>query len=111
MREISPCKLIEYIETNPESLELIDVRQKYEYLISHLVSSKSIPLPEIAARSIEINPQKIIILISRSGMRGASAAAILENMESFNGSNILNLKEGLLGVARQPLGSLAIIRR
>ena len=98
------------MEFIPKELELVDVRQRYEYRITHLVNSKSIPLPEIEFRFEEIDSDKTVITLCRSGNRSKLAAEFLCSLERFRKTQIFNLADGLLAVAEQPLGSLAIVR-
>lgn len=110
MKEISAQELIKLMEFIPKELEIVDVRQRYEYCISHLINSKSIPLTEIEFRYEEIDCNKTVIVICRSGNRSKSAADFLCGLERFRKTQILNLADGLLAVAEQPLGSLAIVK-
>jgi len=83
-------KLIE----NTLNLQLIDVREEFEYLDGHMENSILIPLGQLTERLDEINPEEPILLICRSGNRSGQAAAILVE-KGYKDVN--NLAKGVLG--------------
>lgn len=45
-----------------EAITILDVRQPSEYQHSHLPGSKLLPLPELAGRLAELDPDRTILL-------------------------------------------------
>jgi adenylyltransferase/sulfurtransferase len=75
-----------------EPLELIDVREIFEYEIARIDGSKLIPLREIADRAGELQKEKPIILHCHTGMRSADAVRLLRD-RGF--ANVYNLGGGI----------------
>ena len=77
---------------------IIDVREEAEYAFGHIVGSKSIPLGELEKRLIELDKDKEILVICRTGVRSDLAAQklaekgfakvvnVLPGMNSWNGN-------------------------
>lgn len=80
-------KPVGYVNMNSDELhdlmrekgrfQLVDVRSKGEYARGHLKGAKLIPLPELASRSRQLDPQKTIVLYCASGSRSARGARFL----------------------------------
>nr|QCI07328.1 Molybdopterin biosynthesis protein [Leiomenia cribrosa] len=69
---------------NNECIEMIDVRQKFEYCEKHIVKSINIPLKEIKYRHnlnyiMRVSESKIIILYCSNNSRSIIASNILNN--------------------------------
>jgi adenylyltransferase/sulfurtransferase len=75
-----------------EALELIDVREPFEYEIARIDGAKLIPLTEIADRTGELQREQPIIVHCHSGMRSAQAVRLLQQ-RGF--SNVYNLEGGI----------------
>lgn len=58
---------------------IIDVRTELEYRVGHIAGSLNIPLQELKNRISKIPKGKTIITCCASGIRSASAKAILKN--------------------------------
>lgn len=86
MLTISPQELSNLIKTTPETLELIDVRSTGEYDESHITGSKNIPLHILPMRIHEIDKNKRVVMICRSGARSAQACmfAAQSGVEAYN---------------------------
>jgi adenylyltransferase/sulfurtransferase len=93
MREITPRELKEKIDRGDE-FTLVDVREPYEFEICRLPGAKLIPLGEIEARAIELDPDEEIVLQCRSGVRSAKA---LGTLQARGFTKLANLKGGILG--------------
>lgn len=61
-----------------DKLNIIDVREPYEYAIARLPGTKLIPLGQIGERASELDPNQEIILHCRSGKRSADALNMLK---------------------------------
>jgi len=74
------------------TIQLIDVREKEEFLSQHISGSKNIPLSRLAQEINKLNKNKEIILICRSGKRSKLACEFLKE----KGYNVKNLSGGIL---------------
>jgi adenylyltransferase/sulfurtransferase len=79
-----------------ESLFILDVRNPEEYQICRLAGSKLLPLPQLAARYTELDPEREIIVHCKSGMRSLKAQHFLRQ-KGFK--RVVNLKGGILAWA------------
>lgn len=79
--------------TPPEAVNLVDVRQDWEYREFHLPGARLVPLGELADRLFELDRKKPTVTYCRSGHRSAAAAAILAG-QGF--SPVINLAGGVL---------------
>jgi rhodanese-related sulfurtransferase len=102
--KISPAKLIELLQENPEKIDLIDVRKGYEFRSLQLVKSHRISSSQITNYLMNANPKKIAILVSRDGEK---SERIIESLGEPK-SHIFNLEGGLDGVLEHPLGILTV---
>lgn len=75
-----------------EPLELIDVREAFEYEIARIDGAKLIPLGEIADRMNELQRERPIIIHCHSGRRSAEAVRLLQQ-RGF--ANVYNLEGGI----------------
>ena len=72
-------------------IHLIDVREPAEFAGGRVPGAKLIPLGEIEKRHMELDHNKPIYVMCRSGVRGAKAQAKLREL-GFQ--NVINLKGG-----------------
>ncbi|MED4783700.1 rhodanese-like domain-containing protein [Brevibacillus choshinensis] len=79
--------------SSDSSLQLIDVRNPDEYEDGHIPGSKLIPLPELPARIHEIDQNREVIFICRSGNRSGKAC---EYLNQLGYSNLNNMVGGML---------------
>ncbi|MCM3386913.1 sulfurtransferase TusA family protein [Ureibacillus chungkukjangi] len=98
-------KTYEQMISNEEILErvsngsiILDVREEAEYAFGHIEGSKSIPMGELEKRLIELDKDKEILVICRTGVRSGLAAQkladkgfakvvnVLPGMNSWNGN-------------------------
>lgn len=87
MNTLTPKELMNALESAPESIELIDVRNKDEYDDVHLKEAKLISLPVLPIRIAEIDKSKKVIFICRSGGRSGQATQFAEG-EGIKGYNL-----------------------
>ena len=76
-----------------EDLQLIDVREPFEYEIARIPGTKLIPLGQVVARMNEIDPSRDTVLHCKAGVRSAKAIASLKQA-GFPG-RLINLKGGI----------------
>jgi len=78
---------------NGEDVQLIDVREPYEYEIAE-IGGELIPLDTILDNADKISHDKKVVVHCRSGQR--SADAIRKLREEYDFDNLYNLKGGIL---------------
>jgi adenylyltransferase/sulfurtransferase len=103
--EITVFELKDLIEANPE-IQLIDVREEFEYAQGSIPQAKLIPLGQIVERMVELEEAKIIYLICRSGKR--SASAIHQLMSAGYKGDMVNIIGGMLGWSNEIDGSISV---
>jgi rhodanese-related sulfurtransferase len=94
--EIQPDALEECIGGSHSSdIQLIDVRESAEFNggLGHIPGARLIPLAELAARSGEIDKERPVVTVCRSGARSAQATVLLQR-SGF--SKVANLAGGML---------------
>ncbi|EJE7235074.1 pyridine nucleotide-disulfide oxidoreductase [Clostridium sporogenes] len=79
-----------------EKALIIDVREKHEYELSHIVGAKNIPLSELRDRINEIPKDEPVYLHCRSAQRSYNALKALKNLGY---ENIYNVSGGFLGIS------------
>jgi len=78
---------------SPDAVNLVDVRQDWEYREFHLPGARLAPLGELPDRISELDRDKPTVTYCRSGRRSAAAAAILAG-QGF--SPVVNMAGGVL---------------
>ncbi len=76
--------------------QLIDVRQPDEVSTGTLPGAVNIPLHELPQRLGELDPQRRVVLLCRSGNRSGSAA---EHLVAAGFVDVVNLDGGMLAIA------------
>lgn len=89
---ISPAELQEKLRTDPGKLQLLDVREPFEFEICRIRDSFNIPLGEITRRRSELDEDRETVVICHHGMRSMQAALWLEQ-NGFSG--VFNLAGGI----------------
>jgi rhodanese-related sulfurtransferase len=97
MQSISTKELISLIDTAPETLELIDVRNQNEYDAVRLRDTKLIPLHLLPLQIDDIDTQKKVVFICRSGGRSGQATTFAE----WEGIKWYNLSGGMNAVEKE----------
>jgi rhodanese-related sulfurtransferase len=80
------------LRERPEEIEVIDVRDPDEYEKAHIRGSKLIPVKELPQRVGEIDWQKEVVFVCRSGRRSRLTA----ELASAAGVAVKNLQFGIL---------------
>lgn len=88
MKTIIATELISQLSEHPETIELIDVRSTNEYEESHLKEARNIPLHLLPLRLQEIDQNKSIIFLCRSGGR-SSQAVLFATSFHIHASNLV----------------------
>ncbi|MEJ7860927.1 MAG: molybdopterin-synthase adenylyltransferase MoeB [Pyrinomonadaceae bacterium] len=92
LEEITATELNDLIK-NKSDLQIIDVREPYEFEIAKIPNTKLIPLGEIVKRANEIDSDKTIVVHCKGGVRSAKAIAALK--ENGFAGKLFNLKGGI----------------
>jgi len=80
-----------------DKLCIVDVREPAEYEMVRVKNSMLIPLAQLAFEHDNIDWEKEVILVCRSGNRSGQGAEILASL----GKKVTNLKGGISGLAEQ----------
>jgi len=96
MRHMPPAELQARMAAG-EKLQLVDVRETWEFDTARIGGSVLIPMGEIAARIVELDNDADIVVICHHGGRSMQVATFLER-EGF--SRVHNLTGGVDAWAR-----------
>lgn len=92
-KEISPEE-VEKLVNQKADIQFVDVREQEEYQAGHIPGVKLIPVSELENRKVEIDPEKEVVLICRSGKRSSLACNYLA---SHGYKRLNNMTGGMLG--------------
>ncbi len=93
--EISPQEFVARREAG-EPLTLLDVREAWELGVARVPDVQHIPMGEIAERIGEIDKNREVVVLCRSGRRSLEVAKYLQQ----NGFKAVNLAGGVLAWSR-----------
>ncbi|ACV58275.1 Rhodanese domain protein [Alicyclobacillus acidocaldarius subsp. acidocaldarius DSM 446] len=74
VRPISADELKDLLRDKKSGAQLVDVREPSEFRGGHIQGFKNIPLGELPNRSAELDKDKPVVVMCRSGARSARAA-------------------------------------
>lgn len=83
----------ELAEALKQGCQLVDVREPIEHAESHISGAQLIPLGQLELRCGELNPSLPVIVMCRSGKRGAAAA---DKLLAKGFAEVRNLQGGIL---------------
>ncbi len=92
LEEIRASELKSRLDSG-EDLQLIDVREPFEYEIAQIPNTKLIPLGEVVTRASEIDQSRTTVVHCKGGVRSAKAIESLK-AAGFSG-RLINLKGGI----------------
>jgi adenylyltransferase/sulfurtransferase len=90
--EITPAELATRMR-DPSPLDVIDVREPGEWEIAHIEGTRLLPLGELAESLATLDSAREIVVMCRSGKRGADAA---RQLQAAGFRKVKNLAGGLL---------------
>ena len=90
--EIQPSQLAQRLERG-EKLEIIDVREPYEWQIGHIPGARLVPLGQIAEEIPRLDKRRETILYCKAGARSMNAA---KQLASAGVADVRNLAGGIL---------------
>ncbi len=91
--EITPRELAARLSGGDDSLDLIDVREPYEWAIAHIDGARLVPLGQIPKSLSSLDKTREIVVMCRSGVRSADAVRF---MQSQGFARVRNLAGGIL---------------
>jgi rhodanese-related sulfurtransferase len=74
-QDISPSDAVPKVDSG--DLQILDVRFEYEYRDHHIPSAILIPLPQLAGRYPELDPDQPTLVVCEHGMRSLQACNFL----------------------------------
>lgn len=80
-----------YQKEKKEPLDILDVRENYEYDNGHIPEAVNLPLSELGSRFYELDKSKNYYVICHSGARSANASEFL----SAQGYQVTNVMGGM----------------
>jgi adenylyltransferase/sulfurtransferase len=92
VREIQPSQLAQRLQRG-EKLEIIDVREPYEWAIGHIPGARLVPLAQIGEEIPRLDKRRETILYCKVGARSAFAA---EQLANAGVADVRNLAGGIL---------------
>lgn len=87
MKEMTAKEVQQRLEAG-ESLNIIDVREVYEYQGGHIPGAVNIPLGLLPIRMNELSKDKPYIVVCLAGGRSAQATALLDQ-NGFDATNMI----------------------
>ncbi|MDR2080512.1 MAG: molybdopterin-synthase adenylyltransferase MoeB [Campylobacteraceae bacterium] len=102
-KNISARELKEKIDKG-EKINIIDVREPFEFEMTNIKGSVNIPLNSVASRLKEIDSSKPSVILCKSGVRSLYAINALKNAK-FKGG-LLNLEGGIMEWAEDIDGTI-----
>ncbi len=94
--EITPTEFVER-RSRGESLTLLDVREEWELGVASVPDVVHIPMGEVADRLGELDRNREVVVLCRSGRRSLQVANFLQQ----NGFQAVNLAGGILAWSRE----------
>jgi molybdopterin/thiamine biosynthesis adenylyltransferase/rhodanese-related sulfurtransferase len=89
--EVTPSLLKSMLDEGKD-VELVDVREPFEYQICHLEGSKLVPLGQLQARVGDLSKSKTVVVYCHHGRRSANAVSYLT---SAGFTDVRNLRGGI----------------
>ncbi len=100
IKELEAPELAQRLDGQSQDLHVIDVREMNEFTSGTMPGAKAMPMASIPVRLNELQQDKELIIICRSGARSAQVCMYLQQ-QGFE--NVFNLRGGLMSWARSGL--------
>ena len=99
MQQITAPELARLLaESGGEAIQLLDVREDWEYEIAHLPASTHLPMHRVPAELGRLDPQRPLVCICHHGMRSMQVAMFLSH-RGFD--HVMNLAGGIDAWSRE----------
>lgn len=105
MRHLVAEELHSWLATGGLPVELLDVREPWEFNVCRIEGSRLIPLSQLPARLGELDPGRTTVVICHHGVRSLRAASYLEHC-GFG--DVVNLSGGIDAWARSVDRGMAV---
>lgn len=99
IKEVDPKTAQQMLADDPQ-LQLLDVREPWEYEQAHISGAQLIPLGEVPSRYQELDASRPVLCVCAGGVRSMKAA---EFLAEHGFSNVTNLGGGTKGWMRDQL--------
>ncbi len=96
IKEIEAPELARWQEEKADKIRVIDVREMSEIAAGTVPGAKAMPMASIPARIHELDRDKELVFICRSGARSAQVCMFLQQQGY---ENVYNLRGGMFGWA------------
>ena len=96
MRHLQAPKLDSWLAAAPGPVSLLDVREPWEFEVCRIEGSRLIPLSQLPARLGELDADRRVVCVCRSGSRSGRATAWLRS----HGIDAVNMSGGMQAWAR-----------
>jgi rhodanese-related sulfurtransferase len=96
IKEIGAHDLARWLDDAGEKVQVIDVRQPGEYLAGTVPGAELMPLASVPVRTRDIERDRPVVMVCRSGARSAQACAFLA---ARGHDNVYNLRGGMIAWA------------
>ncbi len=100
IKEIDAPQLAHWLENKADDIRVIDVRHMNEIAMGTVPGAQPMPLHTLPLKLAELERDKELVLVCRSGARSAQAAAFLQQ-QGFD--KVYNLRGGMIGWAQNGL--------
>ncbi len=100
VKEINAPELDQWRRDEADTCHIIDVREMREIAQGTIPSAKPIPLATLPARMDELDRERRLVIICRSGARSAQACQFLQQ-QGYD--KVYNLRGGMIGWAHESL--------
>ncbi len=74
VEQINPTTLEKLLRSETGSVEVIDVREPYEFSRGHIPRAKNIPLAKLSGQLKDLQPNQKVVFVCRSGSRSMMAS-------------------------------------
>jgi adenylyltransferase/sulfurtransferase len=98
--QITPADLSARLARGDE-LDLIDVREQFEWDAGRIAGARLIPLGQLADQASSLEPNRLVVLYCRSGRRSQRAA---EQLAETGFARLANMTGGILRWEEEKLG-------
>ena len=102
-REVGPAEYLATLAGRPATL-LVDVREAWELDIARIPGALHVPMGDIPARLAELDRDRDLVILCRSGARSLS---VVHFLEAQGYPSAANLRGGILAWARDVDPALA----
>ncbi|HEB93083.1 MAG TPA: rhodanese-like domain-containing protein [Gammaproteobacteria bacterium] len=100
VKAINAPELDQWRRDEADPCHIIDVREMLEIAQGTIPGAKPIPLATLLARMDELDRERRLVIICRSGARSAQACRFLQQ-QGYD--NVYNLRGGMIGWAHESL--------